>query len=311
MTETLSERLAGIGYRLGWKAIPRVPEPLARWAFALTADIAWRRQGRGVRQLEANLERVLPPGAGGQDLRALSREAMHSYARYWLEAFRLQTISPERILSGMHIEGPGEQVAFGHMKRGRGVIFALPHMGNVEQAAAWINLRGAGGITTVAERLKPESVYQAFVKYREALGMEMLPLTGGVSSFGILARRLRAGRLACLVVDRDLTGTGIEVGFFGEKVKFPATAAVLAVHTGAVLMPVATWFEGDSGWGARIYDEIPVPETGDRKGKIQVMTQQLASVFEQAIREHPRDWHVLQRVFAADLDPQGEPASRL
>jgi phosphatidylinositol dimannoside acyltransferase len=150
LTETLSERLAGIGYRLGWKAIPRVPEPLARWAFTQTADIAWRRQGRGVRQLEANLERVLPPGAGGKDLRALSPEAMHSYARYWLEAFRLQTIPPERILSGMHIEGPGEQAAFGHMKLGRGVIFALPHTGNVEQAAAWINLRGAGGITTVS-----------------------------------------------------------------------------------------------------------------------------------------------------------------
>jgi phosphatidylinositol dimannoside acyltransferase len=111
----------------------------------------------------------------------------------------------------------------------------------------------------------PRRLIQAFVKYREALGMEMLPLTGGVSSFGILARRLRAGRLVCIVVDRDLNGTGIEVGFFGGKAKFPATAAVLAVHTGAALMPAATWFEGDSDWGARIYDEIPVPESGDRK----------------------------------------------
>jgi lauroyl/myristoyl acyltransferase len=304
LTQTLSARLTGIGYRLGWRAIPRVPEPLARWAFAQTADITWRRQGRGVLQLEANLKRVLPPGADSTDLRALSREAMHSYARYWLEAFRLQTIPPERILSGTHIEGPGEQAAFAHMKLGRGVIFALPHMGNVEHAAAWINLRGAGGITAVAERLKPESVYQAFVKYREVLGMEMLPLTEGVSSFAILTRRLRAGRLVCIVVDRDLTGTGIEVGFFGEKAKFPAAAAVMAVHTGAALMPAATWFEGDSDWGAHIYEEIPVPETGDRKEKIQVMTQQLASVFEQAIRQHPQDWHMLQPVFAADLDPR-------
>jgi lauroyl/myristoyl acyltransferase len=106
LTQTLSARLTGIGYRLGWRAIPRVPEPLARWAFAQTADITWRRQGRGVLQLEANLKRVLPPGADSTDLRALSREAMHSYARYWLEAFRLQTIPPERILSGTHIEGP-------------------------------------------------------------------------------------------------------------------------------------------------------------------------------------------------------------
>ena len=309
MAERLSERLTGVGYRLGWKAICRVPEPVARWAFTEMADLAWRRQGRGVQRLEANLRRVLEPDADGKALRALSRETMRSYARYWLETFRLPVIPPERILSGMHIEGPGEAIAFGHMKAGRGVIFALPHMGNFEQAGAWVVLRGAGKFTTIAERLKPESVYDAFVKFRESLGMEVLPLTGGPSPFGILSQRLRAGGLACIVVDRDLKESGIEVEFFGEKAKFPATAA-LAVHTGAALMPVGTWFEGDHDWGAHIYDEIPVPETGDRKEKIQVMTQQLANVFEQVISEHPQDWHMLQRVFLADVDsadPGGPP----
>jgi phosphatidylinositol dimannoside acyltransferase len=133
--------------------------------------------------------------------------------------------------------------------------------------------------------------------------MEVLPLTGGPSPFGVVAQRLRAGRLACLIVDRDLKESGIEVDFFGEKAKFPAVAS-LAVHTGAAFMPVVTWFEGEHDWGAHIYDEIPVPETGDRATKVQVMTQQLANVFEQAIREHPQDWHMLQKVFIADLDPR-------
>jgi phosphatidylinositol dimannoside acyltransferase len=310
VAERLSERLTGIGYRLGWKAICRVPEPVARWAFNEAADLAWRRQGRGVQRLEANLRRVLPPDADGRELRALSRTTMHSYARYWMETFRLGVIPPERILSGMHTEGPGEETAFANMKAGRGVIFVLPHMGNFEQAGAWIVLRGAGKFTTIAERLKPESVFQAFVKFRESLGMEVLPLTGGASPFGVLSQRLRAGGLACIVVDRDLKETGIEVDFFGEKAKFPATAA-LAVHTGAALMPVGVWFEGDHDWGAHIYDEIPVPETGDRKEKIQIMTQQMANVFEQVIRAHPQDWHILQRVFLADVDvsrpAQGDP----
>ena len=308
MTERFSERLTGLAFRLGWSAVCRVPEPVARRAFRTAGDIAWRRQGRGVQQLEANLRRVigyddLDPEEAAAELRALSREVMHSYARFYMEEFRLQTIAAERILSGMHIEGPGEQYAFDQMKAGRGVIFALPHMGSFEQAGAWINLRGADGFTTIAERLKPESVYQMYVKFREALGMEVVPLTGGPSPFGVVAQRLRAGRLACLVVDRDLKESGIEVDFFGEKAKFPATAG-LAVHTGAALMPVATWFEGDTGWGAHIYDEIPIPETGDRLAKTRVMTQQLANVFEQAIREHPQDWHMLQKVFLADVDPR-------
>jgi KDO2-lipid IV(A) lauroyltransferase len=214
----------------------------------------------------------------------------------------MPVIPTERLVAGMHIEGPGEQTAFAHMGAGRGVIFALPHMGNFEQAGAWVIARGAGKLTTVAGRRRPETVYEAFLKFREGMGMEVLPLTGNQSPFGIIAQRLRAGGLVCLVSDRDLKESGVEVELFGEKARIASTAA-LAVHTGAALMPVATWFEGDDEWGAHIYDEIPVPPDGNRKEKVARMSQQLAAVFEQAIREHPQDWHMLQKVFTADLDP--------
>jgi KDO2-lipid IV(A) lauroyltransferase len=300
----VSERLTGVGYQLGWKMIRRVPEPWAREAFNAAAELAWRRQGKGVLRLEANLRRVLGPEADGAELRALSNAVVKSYARYWLEAFRMPVIPVERLVAGMHINPEGEEAMLAHLKAGRGVIFTLPHMGNFEQAGAWAVAVGAGKLTTVAERLKPESVYQAFLKFRESFGFEVLPLTGNTSPFGILAQRLRAGGLVCLVSDRDLTDSGVEVEFFGEKARMAAGPAVLAARTGAALMPVATWFTDDSEWGAHIYPEIPVPETGDRKEKAASMTQQVASIFEQAIREHPEDWHMLQRVFTADLDPQ-------
>jgi lauroyl/myristoyl acyltransferase len=152
------------------------------------------------------------------------------------------------------------------------------------------------------ERLRPESVYEAFVRFREGLGMEVLPLTGGRSPFGILAQRLRAGKLVCLVSDRDLTESGVTVEFFGEQARIAAGPAALAIQTGAALMPVGTWFEGDD-WGAHIYPEIPVPASGTRAEKVAQMSQQMARKWEQAIAEHPEDWHMLQRVFVADLDP--------
>jgi KDO2-lipid IV(A) lauroyltransferase len=307
LSRRLSERLTGVAYQLGWKVICRVPEPWARWVFNEVSDLAWRRQGPKVQVLEANLRRVLSysqddPDVDGKELRTLSRAALRSYARYWLEVFRLPVIPIDRILSGMHFVGPGEATTFEHLKVGRGVIIALPHMGNFEQAGEWVIARGAGKFTTVAERLKPESVYESFVKFRQTLGFEVLPLTGGGSPFGTLAARLRAGGLVCLVSDRDLKETGVEVEFFGEKARIAATAA-LAVHTGAALMPTATWYEGDEDWGAEIYEEIPVPESGTRAEKIAVMSQQLAHVFEEAIAAHPQDWHMLQRVFTADLNP--------
>jgi phosphatidylinositol dimannoside acyltransferase len=185
------------------------------------------------------------------------------------------------------------------------VVFALPHMGNYDQAGAWIIAKGAGSITTVAERLEPESVYGRFVAFREGIGVEVLPASGGTSSaFGILARRLRAGKLVCLVCDRDVTGGGMEVEFFGEKARMMGGPAALAVQTGAALMPVILWFEGD-GWGVHIHEEIPVPAEGDGEQQAAaMMMQEVARLFEAGIRAHPQDWHMLQRVFVADLDPE-------
>jgi phosphatidylinositol dimannoside acyltransferase len=196
------------------------------------------------------------------------------------------------------------QVGLDYLKAGRGVIFALPHMGNWDQAGAWIIHQGAGSLTTVMERLKPESVYDKFVAFREGLGMEVLPASGGaVNAFGILSQRLRAGKLVCLPADRDVTGSGIEVEFFGEKAKMMVGSAALAERTGAALFPAILWYEGDR-WGIFVDQEIPVPAEGDRKQKVAAMMQELARSFEAGIRAHPADWHMLQRVFVADLDPE-------
>jgi len=306
----VSERLTGVAYRLGWTLICRVPQAWASWVFAKAAGIAWRRQGPGVQVLEANLRRVLSWKYGtdevdGKELRTLSRAALLSYARYWLEVFRLSVTPTERLVAGMRFQGPNEATLFANLKAGRGVIIALPHMGNFEQAGVWVIARGAGKFTTVAERLRPESVYESFLRFRRSLGFEVLPLTGGGSPFGTLAQRLRGGGLVCLVSDRDLKESGVEVEMFGQKARISAVAA-LAVHTGAALMPTATWFDGED-WGARIYDEIAVPDTGTRAEKIAAMSQALADRFTEAIAEHPQDWHMLQRVFTEDLDPARLP----
>jgi KDO2-lipid IV(A) lauroyltransferase len=297
----ISERLTDLAYALGWAVVCRVPESWARWGFDVAGDIAWRRQGHGVQRLEANLRRVIGPEASGKELRALSRRSMRSYTRYYLEAFRLPVTSREQIVADMVSSGY-EQTAFEYAAAGRGVVFALPHMGNWDYAGAWILARGAGRFTTVMERLKPESLYRRFLEFREGIGMEVLPATGGVSRFGVLAQRLRAGGMVCLLADRDVTGGGIEVDFFGEKARMMAGSAALAVQTGAALMPVVLWYEDDRHPAAHIYQEIPVPAEGTRREKVAAMTQELARIFEAGIAAHPQDWHMLQQVFLADLD---------
>jgi len=304
----LKDKITDVGYGAGWSLVCRLPEHWMERTFRFFADLAWRRQGPRVQVLEANLVRVLGPDADGAAIRAASREVMRRYGRYWLEIFRLPVLPVDRLVDGMTDFGH-RQLIFDTIASGRGVVIGLPHMGNWDQAGAWIIAKGAGSFTTVMERLKPESVYERFVAFREGLGMEVLPASGGARPFGILAQRLRAGKIVVLPCDRDVTGSGIEVEFFGEKSKMMAGPAALAVQTGAALLPAVLWFTED-GWGVNIGAEIPQPAVGSRAEKVAVMMQEMATFFEEGIRAHPYDWLMLQKVFVADLDPERQAAGR-
>lgn len=292
------DKLSDALYGLGWSTVKRLPEPAAVRLGRTIADLAWRQHGKGVERLESNLARVVP-GATPERLRELSRAGMRSYLRYWMESFRLPAWSPERISSGFTPEDV-HHLTDG-LDSGRGVVLALPHLANWDLAGAWVTTHLKTPFTTVAERLKPETLYDRFVAYRESLGMEVLPHSGG-AAFGTLARRLRQGGLVCLVADRDLSASGVEVEFFGETAKMPAGPAMLAQHTGALLMPVTLWYDDTAIMRGRVHPPVPVPESGTRAEKASVMTQALADVFAGGIADHPEDWHMLQRFWLADLD---------
>jgi KDO2-lipid IV(A) lauroyltransferase len=156
-----------------------------------------------------------------------------------------------------------------------------------------------GTFTTVNERLKPESLYNRFIAFRESLGFEMLPLSGGERPpFDVLAERLRDNRAVCLMADRDLTRAGVQVDFFGEPTRMPAGSAKLALETGADLIPVHCWYTAH-GW------EFSVSEPLDTSsGDVPVITQLLADRFARNIAAHPADWHMMQPQWLADLSDE-------
>jgi lauroyl/myristoyl acyltransferase len=294
------DRLVAAGFGAGWAVVPRLPERLTGWVFRVAADRLWKRRGKSVLRLESNLARVKGSSPDDPAIRTLSRDGMRSYFRYFHEVFRLPSMSTDEIVSRMHVIGDAQ--IYDNLDKGRGVVLALPHMGNWDQAGAWF--AGTGHpFTTVAERLKPESLFHRYTAFREGLGMEVLPLTGGDGHvFATLASRLRAGRTVALPAERDLTANGVEVQFFGSPTRMPAGPGLLAVHTGAALIPAILYFEGRD-WGLQFHEEIAVPEEGTRKEKVAAVMQGLATVFEKGITEHPEDWHMLQRLWLEDLEP--------
>jgi KDO2-lipid IV(A) lauroyltransferase len=262
--------------------------------FAVAAGVAARRRGPGTARLAANLRRVVGPEMPDDEFDALVRRALRSYARYWLEVFQLPSRSHEEIMRGFRLER-GHLLA-DDVATGRGAVVALPHGGNWDAAGAWV--AGSGWpITTVAERLKPEGLYERFVAFRRSLGMEIVPSHGGGRPpIDVLTDSVRAGHIVPLLADRDFSARGVEVEFFGGRTKMPAGPALLALRTGAPLYVASMWYEPDAACGY-LDGPIDVATDGPLDARVRKTTQGIADRLAAGIAEHPQDWHMLQRLW--------------
>ena len=285
---------AALGYLSGWRVVRLLPGPIATRLFAWGADRA-SDDGRGMEMLRRNLTRVV--GAGNVT-RELVRDSVRSYARYWREAFRLPALTRDKKLMARLTDGVvGREALDASVAKGAGVIFTLPHSGNWDMAGFWL-VHNYGQFTTVAERVKPAVLFDAFVEFRESLGFEVLPLTGGARPpFERLREVLEQGGIVCLMGERDLKQTGVSVDFFGEPTTMPAGSAQLAIDTGAALHVAHSWFYADAdgpGWGLSVSDEVEVTT-------LEETMQRVADLFAANIAAHPRDWHLLQPQWTVDI----------
>lgn len=296
-------------FGFAWKHAHKLPGPVFRGLLNLGADIAWAGQLGGVKQLTANLARVRPD-LNPQQLRRLSRAGMRSYLRYFGEAFVLTHVTPEQVKARVRTVHAGPVHAA--IADGKSPILALSHQGNWDLAGVWATPHLAP-VLTVAERLKPEEVFEEFLRFRTALGMRILP-AGDPGVFRDLLRAAnKPGSLIPLLADRDLTRSGIEVDLFGHTARVAAGPAALAVGSGAPLFPLGIYYERLTGkrraqagspWGIVLDfgNQVTYDQERPRSEQIQQATQAWVDSLAQRIARHPQDWHMLQKVFVADLD---------
>ncbi|GAA1592320.1 phosphatidylinositol mannoside acyltransferase [Actinoplanes couchii] len=287
----MKDRLIDLGYSAGWNIVRALPLPVAKAVFRAGADRAWKSDGPGTQRLRANLRQVVGPDMP----ETLVRDALRSYARYWMEAFRLPSQSREQFLDGFRMEPEWHDQIKKGVADGTGVVLALPHVANWDAAGAWVTGQDFP-LITVAERFKQEKVYQQFLAYREKLGMKILPHSGGERpALDVLAEHLGKGWVVALLGDRDLSRRGIEVEFFGGRTRMPAGPAILAIRTGAPLFAVDMWYDEDRVQ-SRMRRVVP-PTEGALDERVRKTTQLLADAYAAGIAEHPQDWHMLQKLW--------------
>jgi phosphatidylinositol dimannoside acyltransferase len=291
------DQRAGRRWLTAWSVCRRLPEPVAFLLGWVGGRVYYEVDKRRRAALRSNLRQVLGPAVGGAELERVVRRGFASYGRYWIEAFRLEDLSPQEVRRRMDFEGREHLDAA--VASGRGVVFATPHLGNWDFGAAWL---AASGYRTAAvvERLRPPELFDRFVAYRQALGLELLPLDHGPETLRAVLRTLRAGHLAALVCDRDLTGGGLPVTVFGAPATMPGGPASLALKTGALVLPCAVYQGRRRGrWLAVCRPPIEGRPTGDPRAEAVALTQRLAREFEVLIARAPEQWHVLSPYWRA------------
>jgi phosphatidylinositol dimannoside acyltransferase len=283
-------------YRLGALTAQTMPALVASslaTPFGVGANVA-SPQRRAM--IERHLRRV-DPSLDGLRLRRGVQQAFDSYARYWLESFRLPRLSKRTVAAGFQEDGYHHIV--NGLAHGKGVIVALPHLGGWEWAGRWIADRGHP-ITVVVERIEPPELFEWFVDLRSDLGMTVVPL--GSDAAATVMTALRNNHIVCLVSDRDLMGGGPEVDFFGERTTLPGGAATLALRSGAPIVPTGVYFtdrvDGHFAW---VRPPIPVERSDGRlRDDVARITQTVADELEILIRREPFQWHLFQPNWPTD-----------
>jgi lauroyl/myristoyl acyltransferase len=273
-----------------------LPERVDVGAATALATAFGKRSKKARAHLRRNLAHALRPVGGDVDQAVLDRfteRAFASYGQYWAEGAKLPGIEPAKVFARFRI-GEGLEHLYAAKERGLGTVIALPHIGSWEWGGSFLNSLGLG-MTAVAEDLEPPELFAWFKQKRESIGIRIEPLDEHAGT--VLLQTLKEGGVVGLLSDRDIQGNGVEVEFFGERVKIPAGPATLALRTGATLVAAACYSGPGRDHFAVITPPIPAERTGRLREDVTRVTQLVANELEGLIRRAPEQWHVLQPRF--------------
>jgi phosphatidylinositol dimannoside acyltransferase len=286
-------------YAALWAVCERLPTALAR-RLPTRLGRAWFTAASSAQreQVERNLGRVLRHagrlGPGLPVPRALVVDAFASYARYWLDAFRLHVMDVADVIAGA--SGVGLHHIDAVRDSGRGGILATAHLGSWDVGALWSSHR-RWRMVVVAEVVEPRQLFDRFVDLRVAAGLDVIPLVRGGPMLAQLEACVEDGGLATLLADRDLTRRGPIVEFFGEPCRLPPGTAALARRTGRTVATGAFLSSGDQ-YHAVVLDPVDLAGLDVHAG-----TQRLAHELEELIALEPTQWHVFVPNWLAEREP--------
>jgi lauroyl/myristoyl acyltransferase len=306
--------LARLLLAASWLAC-RLPERPLVWLADLAGDLWYRATPERAAQARRNLRRVAVAlaerdrgaalvRAAATDPRALERLVRLAYrhaARYYLEVARTPALRPEDIDRRITVETPDAvDEAF---QPGRASIFVGLHFGAIELPALLLATR-VGEAVAPMETLDDPRLQDWFVRTRGAVGVRIVGLREARRE---LQAALRAGTSVGLVGDRDLTGGGVPITFFGAPAPLPLGPAMLAVESGAPLFVAGVRRTRTVGRYRGRLEPVHVPVEGTRRERVTAAMTGIAAAFERIVEDAPEQWWAVFFPIWPDLETGAAP----
>ncbi len=251
--------------------------------------LCWRR---GRANMIDNMAHVLGPGTSPTGATDLARRALRNYLRYLVDFLRSPWLTTGELERRMQLDRwePFEQAR----SAGKGTIFVGLHMGNWDFGAALIALKGYS-INVVADSFSNPRVNQFVLNNRRRLGLNPIPREQAARKVLALLRRNEG---IAILMDRPVPAAeGVTVNFFGTATAVPAGAAVLALKTGAKIVPAGMIRTEGHKFRGIVGHCIEYQPTGDHQTDVRMLTQHLMDVLGRWVQEYPDQWFMFRRMW--------------
>lgn len=272
-------------HRLLGLIVPLIPPGLAYPLATRLGDLFYHLDKVTRANIHDNVTHILEGSRKtGGDIETIVRGVFRSMAKNYYDLFRVPTLSPAEIARLVKVEG-WEHVERA-LSRGKGLIVITAHFGNIDVVAQVLALWEIP-VVGPAEHLKPEALFQYICSLRANKSFRLIPIDGPLFE---LFRALRRNEIVALAADRDITGSGVVVDFFGAPARLPDGYARLSLRTGAPIIVGFSQRLPDNTFAVYLEPPLELEATGDRDGDARAGVEKVVAIMERYIGKQPEQW---------------------
>ncbi len=278
-----------------FKVVQSIVEHLPRsWAYALAvfaARFAWWFSPLARPRLEYNLK-VACPELSQEEVRRLSWQNFRNHGKAYADLMLLPRARVHEMRPLLNVKG----LEYLEQARaiGKGVLVVSCHMGSYEVVAA-IWSATLTPVSFFAEELEPRPLFEWYRDTRARLGISVLPLN--LAGLRRVTQALHDNEMVITAIDRDITGTGHKMPFFGRPAPIPFGPAALALRLGTPIFPVCVYRLPDDSYMAEGAPLVIATPTDDHRADEVRVTGEVLRQIEEFIRRHPDQWHVPHKIW--------------